>query len=128
MRQRLYLAAIAFGLIIAVGPANNANGYGPGVRVSIGPRGYNNGYNNGYGQGSYGGYGQGYNTNGPGFSGGYGNGNGSYGYSGYGNGSYGYGNAGYYDPYGNYGYYGPAYAPAFSPFGFGIYSSFTNGW
>jgi hypothetical protein len=126
MRRRLCLAVIAFGLISAVLPANNVQGYGPGVRVSIGPRGYNNGY----GQGSYGGYGQGYNSNGPGFSGGYGNGNGSYGYSGYGNGPYGYGyrDASYYDRYGNYGYYGPEYSPVYSPFGFGIYSSFTNGW
>jgi hypothetical protein len=97
MPQRLFISAMVFGLIIAVGATNNAQGYGPGVRISTGPRGYNNGYNNGYGQGSYGGYGQGYNTNGPGFIGGYGSGHGSYGYSGYKNGPYGYENAGYYE-------------------------------
>ena len=126
MRRRFYLALMAFSLISTIPSANKAHGYGPGVRISIGPRGYNNGY----GQGSYGGYGQGNHANGPGFSGGYGNGNGSYGYSGYGNGPYGYGDteAGYYDRSGAYGYYGPAYSPVFSPYGFGIYSSFTNGW
>ena len=126
MRRRIVFAMISFGLISTIPLTNKAQGYGPGVRISMGQRGYNSGY----GQGSYGGYGQGNHANGPGFSGGYGNGNGSYGYSGYGNGPYGYGDtdASYYDRYGAYGYYGPAYSPVYSPYGFGIYSSFTNGW
>ena len=83
---------------------------------------------NGYGRGYYGGYGQGY--------------GGGYGpriqtYSGYGNGPYGYGsgdayqypvndgysysNGTYYNGYGNPGYYVQPYAPAYRPYGFGVY-------
>ena len=154
MIRRICLSIFACGIFFAGTIQSTAQAHGPGIRVSIGRGGYYNGYGrgyyggygqgyNGYGQG-YNGYGQSYNGYGQGFNGGYGYGN--YGYSSYGNGPYGYGagnayqpfsnggygngygNSDYYNGYGNSGYYGQTYAPVYSPFGFGVYSAFNNGW
>ena len=46
------------------------------------------------------------------------------------NDGYGYGNGSgnYYNGFSTYGNLGQSYAPSYSPFGFGVYSTFNNGW
>ena len=147
MRPHFY-AVFALSLILVVIPSNNALGYGPGVRVSIGPRGYIRGHqtinnvnnnsninnhsqyrgnwNGNYaGRGGYGGYG-GYGAYG-GFGGGFGTGLGFGLGMGLGSGLLGgyggYGWGGGYGGYGmGYGGYGMGYG------GYGSYMGYNSGY
>lgn len=114
--------------------------YGPGPRIVMGP----GGYYNAYGQGVYGQGGEVNAVNGPGFRGGFGQNINNY--PSYGFGPYGYG---YTSPelygganranfnynrtdamsnYGNAQNSGEGFNNFYSPYGWGTYSQFTNGW
>ena len=128
MTQRLPLIVVSGVLMVAFCFQNAAFAYGPGPRMTLGQ----NGYYNTYGQGYYGG--QNNFVNGPGFSEGYGTdvnnyptyGFGAYGYGNSGSGNYNvYGNA---NGYGNTGNSGQGFSSFYSPYGWGTYSRFSNGW
>jgi hypothetical protein len=129
-RKRKMIAA--FCLFAMAMPFASGHAYGPrpGPSMTVGQ----NWYYNPYGRGYYGNWQtnntdpQGQQVNGPGFSDGYGINVDEY--SAYGYGPYGYGNAQgkNYNYYGNAGNYGEGAPPSYSPYGFGGYSRFTNGW
>lgn len=128
MTRLLCLSVLAVGLFTLATPQSNAHAQS----LTIGRGGVQY---NGYGRGYYGGYGQGYRAYAPRY--GYGPRTYTHTYSGYGNGPYGYGsqssyhfrpNSGYSYGDGNYlngygspAYYAQPYAPAYRPYGFGVY-------
>jgi hypothetical protein len=125
---RFFVSLLAVGLCAAAISENSAQAQ----TLIIGRNGVQY---NGYGQGYYGGYGQGYNGDMyvPGANYRYSNyGNGPYGYDSRNSrmypayGGYNYGNTAYYNGYGYSGGYQQDYAPIYTPFGFGVYSSY--GW
>lgn len=150
MALRLSQFIVIACIFAAVTSIGYAYGPRPGPSMTIGQNWYYNPYGqgnygrgqgNGNGQGYYGG-GRGYyggnwptnninsnnqQVNGPGFSDGYGVNVDEY--AAYGAGPYGYGaNQNNYNGYGNTGSFGEGAAPSYSPYGFGGYSRFTNGW
>ena len=123
MKRRLFFLMLALGLFATATPQNTAQAQ----TLVIGQGGVQY---DGYGRGYYGGYGHGHRHGGW-------HGPRVRTYSGYGNGPYGYGagnvyqypvdngyrhgNGTYHNGYGHRGYYVQPYAPAYRPYGFGVY-------
>ena len=147
MVYRSLLSPIFAGAIAACMTVGTVLAYGPGPRIVMGP----GGYYNAYGQGVYGQGGEVNAMNGPGFRGGFGENVNNY--PSYGFGPYGYGytspevynnagnnnfNAGTnnfnynrtneFNNYGNAQNSGQGFNNFYSPYGWGTYSRFTNGW
>ncbi|HEY0984703.1 MULTISPECIES: hypothetical protein [unclassified Schlesneria] len=141
MVQRAFHWSLMFCAVSFFTLSSTGNAYGPGPRIVMGP----GGYYNAYGQGVYGQGGEVNAVNSPGFRGGYGRNINNY--PSYGFGPYGYG---YTSPeaynngnsranfnynrtdamnnYGNAQNSGEGFNNFYSPYGWGTYSQFTNGW
>ena len=129
MTRLLCISALAIGLFTSTFLPRNADAQSLIIgRGGVQYNGYGRGYYGGYGAG-YRGYGQGYNRfyYGPRTQAYSAYGNGPYGYGTNGvyqvpyNNGYGYGNGNYTNGYGTSGYYTQPYAPAYRPYGFGVY-------